>query len=247
MNFALQDAFQRGWLVVLVILWAGLLFGGFALGHLNRHDKQGMPTWTRIGSSCILVVLAWSLYGFTRVGVLAPFSLLIALGMSLGWIGDIALAELLPVPQPLLLGLCAFGIGHISYIAAFIDMHVLIGHTVPFLFLGGIITWLLIGIIAWYLIVIRGNRITLLHRLALPYTLLLAGTAGLTTGLATQSTNFVLVALGAACFFCSDLILAAQVFKHLDFPFIQDAIWLTYGPGQFLILYSIYGALLLVK
>jgi hypothetical protein len=72
----------------------------------------------------------------------------------------------------------------------------------------------------------------------LPYALLLASTAGLATGLALQSTYFVPLAIGAALFLLSDLILAGELFSGLQFPLIGDVIWLTYGPGQALIVYA---------
>ena len=37
----------------------------------------------------------------------------------------------------------------------------------------------------------------------------------------------------------SDLILAGDMFSDLSFPLIGDVIWLTYGPAQMLIVYSI--------
>jgi hypothetical protein len=92
---------------------------------------------------------------------------------------------------------------------------------------------------------LRGHAPTLLHWAALPYALLLASTAGFATGLALQDSTFLLLALGAALFLLSDLILAAQLFNHLQFPLIGDVIWLTYGPAQMLIVYTLGRALLL--
>jgi hypothetical protein len=80
--------------------------------------------------------------------------------------------------------------------------------------------------------------VTLIHWIALPYALLLATTAGLATGLALADGRFLLLALGAALFLLSDLILAGEMFSGLTFPFIGDVIWLTYGPAQMLIVYT---------
>ena len=84
---------------------------------------------------------------------------------------------------------------------------------------------------------------TVVHWIALPYALLLAGTAGVATGLALQDGRFVPLALGAALFLLSDLILAGEMFSGMRFRLIGDIIWLTYGPAQMLIVYSI-GAVL---
>ncbi len=46
-------------------------------------------------------------------------------------------------------------------------------------------------------------------------------------------------ALGALLFFISDFILAARLFNKAYFRMIDDWIWLTYGPGQMLIIYGV--------
>ena len=71
----------------------------------------------------------------------------------------------------------------------------------------------------------------------------LASSAGFATGLALNLSLFIPLALGCALFLLSDLILAAQLFAGLSFPLIGDLVWLTYGPAQMLIVYSIGAAL----
>ena len=56
-------------------------------------------------------------------------------------------------------------------------------------------------------------------------------------------SGFIPLALGAALFLLSDLILAGEMFSGLSFPLIGDAIWLTYGPAQMLIVYSVAAVL----
>lgn len=62
---ALANPAQQFWLSGLLVLWALLLFGGFAFGKPNEERTRRMPAWTRIGSSLALVVAAWSRYLFT--------------------------------------------------------------------------------------------------------------------------------------------------------------------------------------
>ena len=109
---------------------------------------------------------------------------------------------------------------------------------------GALLAWLIFGAAGWYFVVFRAQKPTALHWAALPYALLLAATAGLATGLALWNGVFVLMALGAALFLLSDLLLAAQLFNGLHFKLIGDVIWALYGPGQMLIVYAIHGALL---
>src|SRR5512141_914795 len=93
--------------------------------------------------------------------------------------------------------------------------------------------WLLIGALLWYGVVWRGARgkPSALHLASLPYALLLATTVGFATSLAVQASIFIPLALGAALFLFSDLLVAAARFNNTFFPLIGDVIWLTYGPG----------------
>lgn len=246
MPLAVSDSFAQAWLLVLLVIWAALLFGGFAFGKLNAEHTRRMPTWTRIASSITLVVAAWSWYAFTRDTAIGAYSLLVAVGMTLGCLGDIFLAELLPLPlqQPTLAGIAAFGLGHVAYIAAILSFGNTHGLDAPGPRWGAEAVWLLIGIVAWYLVVYRGGKPSVLHYAALPYALLLASTAGFATGLALQAPVFAPLAIGAALFLVSDLILATELFNGRSFFLIGDIIWLTYGPAQALIVYSVNAALL---
>ena len=203
-----------------------------------------MPLWTRVASSVVLVVAAWSWYLVSRGTTTSLFALLIAIGMTFGLIGDLFMARLLPVAQYVLLGMAAFGLGHAAYIAAGLvygNQHGLAEAGTRY---GVWAVWLAVGLIGWYLAVFRGQpKRSALHWVALPYALLLASTAGIATGLAVQDSALWPMAVGAALFLLSDLILAAHLFNGLFFPLIEDAIWLTYGPGQMLIVYSVGSAL----
>lgn len=241
----LAHPFQHLVLLSLLLLWAAFLFGGFLFGKANAGRTRRMPTWTRLASSCTLVLAAWSCSFFTQGTSLSTFSLLIAIGMTLGCLGDLLLAEVFPFPQPVLGGMAAFGLGHLAYIAALL----LVGNqqhlTAPAARFGAWAAWALIGLLGWYFLALRGHTPTLLHWAALPYALLLASTAGFATGLALQDSTFLPLALGTALFLLSDLILAAQLFNQRHVPLIGDVIWLTYGPGQMLIVYTLGRALLL--
>ncbi len=242
----LGNPVQRYWLIALLVLWALLLFGGFLFAPADAARR--MPTWTRMGSSATLVVAAFSWYAFTRGGPAGGYALLVACGMLFGFIGDLALAGLLPGGRNVIAGIVSFGIGHIFYITAMVRFATAAGLTAPGPRWGALAAWLLVGLVGWYIVVWRGARgagITpgVVHWIALPYALLLASTAGLGMGLALQDGRFIPLAIGGALFLLSDLILAGEMFSGLTFRLIGDVIWLTYGPGQMLIVYSI-GAVL---
>ncbi|MCC7447584.1 MAG: lysoplasmalogenase [Anaerolineae bacterium] len=223
---------------VLFFVWFVLLFGGFIFGKPDAQRTRRMPPWTRMASSFTLVIAGWANLWFNRESPDALFGALIALGITLGFIGDLFMARLIPVKDYVIGGIGSFGLGHIAYIVGLLYFGGLHRLTAPGALLGGWIMWLLVGAIGWYVVVLRGHKATLLHKLALPYALLLASTAGIATGLALQAPFFIPLAVGAALFLISDLILAAKLFNDAHFPLIDDVVWLTYGPGQMLIVFT---------
>jgi len=90
---SLSNPAQRYWLIGLLILWAVLLFGGFLFGGPAEASRR-MPAWTRMAPSATLVVAAFSWYAFTRGTPAGGYALLIAIGMTFGLLGDLALAVL---------------------------------------------------------------------------------------------------------------------------------------------------------
>jgi hypothetical protein len=243
MAFPLAQSWQQALLLGALVLWAILLFGGFSFGRRNAEGTARMPAWTRMASSFTLVIAAWLWYNFARETSVGGYALLIALGMTLGFLGDLFLAPVFPIAQPVLAGIAAFGLGHIAYLIALVSFANAHELNAPGPRWGALTIWLLIGATGWYLVVFRGQKASVLHWAALPYALLLASLAGVATGLALQSALFVPLAIGAALFLLSDLILAGELFAGLSFPLIGDVIWLTYGPAQALIVYSVASAL----
>jgi YhhN family len=243
MLIPVATSWRQALLLGALAMWAIFLFGGFVFGRRNAEGTRRMPTWTRIASSFTLVVAAWLWYAFTRETSVGGYALLIALGMTLGFLGDLFLAPLLPVAQPTLAGIAAFGLGHVAYLVALVGFANAHSLNAPGPRWAALAVWLLIGMVGWYLVIFRGQKATVLHWAALPYALLLASLAGVATGLALQSALFLPLAVGAALFLLSDLILAGELFAGLSFPLIGDVIWLTYGPAQALIVYSTASAL----
>jgi hypothetical protein len=239
-------AISRGegfWLALLLMSWATLLFGGFVLGQTSADGKRRMPGWTRLLSSFVLVLAAWIWYGYARAHAVddadETLALLIALGMTLGFIGDLFMAKLIIRDDNYVLGgMAAFGLGHVAYIVGFLGAGDAFGLDDSGARWGALIAWLVVAPVAWYIVVYRGSQPTVMHLAALPYALLLASTAGVATGLALQEGAFVAAAVGAALFLLSDLILAAELFNNLHFKYVGDVVWLLYGPGQMLIVFA---------
>lgn len=209
---------------LLVGVWAILLFFGL----VRKHTAS----WPRLASSFVLVVLVW--YGYLLAEDLPAvrYAGFIAAGMTVGLVGDLYMARVLPAPSRELAGMIAFGIGHIFYITAVVTY-------APVGWIAWII-WLLLGGLLGYLVVLRNAQPPVLRRGALGYTLLLASGAGVATGLALQQPLFSGLAVGAALFLLSDLLIALDLFANRKFPGINTFIWLTYGPAQALIVTSIW-------
>lgn len=217
-------------------LWALLLFGGFVFGKLWVDRTRRMPVWTRMASSLTLVAAAWGIYLYTRTLAASTFTLPIAVGMTFGFLGDLFMARLIPFSQHVLGGIGSFGIGHVFYVIGFLGTANLLGLTLSPL---PVVVWWVIGAVGWWIAVWRGAvERTPMHSAALPYALLLSSTAGFATSMAVADARFVPLAVGAALFLLSDLLLAARLFRNVFFPLIDDVVWLTYGPAQMLIVFS---------
>lgn len=229
------DSPQQLILIVLAVTWACLLFGGFIFGKLNDEGTRRMPTWTRMTSSVTLVIIGWLWWFFTRDTGYSTVSQLFAIGMTFGWIGDLFMAKLLPISNTVLGGIGAFSIGHIAYIMGLLHASERFKLTDSSIRWGTLAIWLIIAVVLWYRIIYHNSEKSFLHKAALPYSLLLSSTAGLAMGLALQHPAFILITIGAGLFLLSDLILATELFNGATWKYIGDVVWLTYGPGQMLI------------
>jgi len=237
----------------LLILWAGLLFGGFFVGRYPQNKEHRIPRPARIGSSLALVFVAWAWWLIVADRwAYGPLALLTAGGMTLSFVGDVFMARLIPTRHYVLGGIAFFSLAHISYAMGFLSFA-----GTYFVIDGAFwlpsLVMLAVGALSWAAVVQHRQTIDPLRLVALPYSLLLSLTAGLALGLALNAAptgvtpdqldadglpvfpSFTRVAIGALLFLFSDLILAAQLFRRVHFPSIGDLIWLTYGPGQMLI------------
>lgn len=225
-------------------LWLVLLAGGLIVQQTDLAGSSGWSTFGRMGSSVTLVVAGWLWHALFRGTAAGRYTLLIGIGILLGTIGDFFNAGLLhaiiPLPAPELGGIVTFGLGHVAYIIGCLDAKKRARLTSSTAMWSSILIWQAISIVCWYFIVypteIESAKMVVWP--ALPYTMLLAGTTGVATGLAVQDRRFVRLAVGAALFLLSDLILAWGMFQG-SFPFRTAAVWIPYGTGQMLIVYAI--------
>jgi len=247
MTLSFLPAPQRTWLLLLWGLWAALLFGGFILGP-TRNDRR-IPRWARLASSFMLVAAGWSWRLFAAGAPAQTYALLIALGMSFGFIGDLFMAHVFTGSQSksVMGGIGGFAIGHLLYISAILLIARALHLTNAVILWGALIFFWLAAFLGWRMVVMSREKPTALHWAALPYALLLASTAGLALGVAIQQPAFWPLALGATLFLLSDLILASALFSKYAISLHHDIVWLLYGPGQMFIVFSIGAVAQLVR
>src|SRR5436190_22105691 len=94
-----------------VLLLLGLIFG--------KRDERGVnriPKPVRMISSALVLLCALLQRGGGRDRLN-----LVAAGMGCGFLGDLIMAQVVPLPEHVLFGMLTFGIGHGCYIKAFTD------------------------------------------------------------------------------------------------------------------------------
>jgi hypothetical protein len=251
---------ERLW-VPLLVMWGGLLFGGMVLAGYERFDSDPFLKATRLASSLLLVMTGFVILSSARTTRPVWPLLLIALGMTFGFLGDISNSGLVirDPKQATMGGIITFAIGHLFYMGAclWIRKHQHIHGRGAWI--GSMVIWQVMGLLGWYLVIYTKPPLSAVHWAALPYCLLLAGTAGMTAALATLDRRYFWLGLGGALFLASDLVLAVQLFRddiniaqlladwtgtrsdqgrHFLRQVSRHACWLLYGPAQMLIVFS---------
>jgi hypothetical protein len=231
-------------LYVLFFLELALLGGGLAFGKPNREGTGHLPRPLRMGLSANLVIaafLGWQ--SGARGTAVQAYAALILLGMAAGFVGDLIMAQLIPVPNRLIFGMIEFAIGHLFYIAAFLYLRLEFG-------LGGawsqfivLAAMLVFSLWAWWTYVRQPGGNKAINVGSLLYGLLIGIMAALAINLALQEARLVSLGAGAVFFLISDFILGNwQVRGHVWKP-VNDAIWTAYASGQLLIVYSVAAVL----
>jgi hypothetical protein len=212
----------------LIYALAGLLlFLGLLLGQRDERGVNRIPRPLRMLSSALvlLAALAQARRGPPR---------LVAAGMGCGFVGDLIMAELLPLPEHVLFGMLSFGVGHGCYLRA-LGARRAAAPDIPAAGRAALPLAWLVALVGWLGLVRNPAIGAALNYGALAYALLLASMAGAAAALATTDRRYTGAAVGGGLFLLSDLILAARLFRQAHFTQIGDVVWLTYIAGQALI------------
>jgi len=221
-----------------------LLAGGLILGKPNEEQTGRLPRALRLLLSTILTIAA--LLGWQGGAPGTPvqwYATLIFLGMAAGSVGDWIMAGLIPVPQRLIGGMAALGLGHLFYIAALLNLTIrsedgsMCASILAVAVMLSLATW------AWNAHVRNPDRSTLINVVSLIYGLLIGGMGALAIAVAVCDTHYVGLATGSLLFLASDFIWGNWVIRGHVWKRVNDAIWVTYVCGQLLIVYSVAAAL----
>ncbi len=223
----------------LLAIWAALLILGFAFGQFDEERINRIPRPNKILSSAILVACAliWWLAGAAGTP-LAAYAALLFFGMAFSFLGDVIMAQLLPLPQHVLFGMGAFGVAHVLYISGYLRLGGVLGLQSGRARAFGLAVLLVLAVVLWWTLIRSPQTDAVLSYGSLGYALLLAAMAGLAVSLALQEPRFAPLALGAVLFLVSDVFLGHRLFQGGSFLLIGDLVWMTYIVGQLLIVFS---------
>lgn len=217
-----------------------------ALGRPNAKGTGRMIPWLQRSTSLMLAAAAWATALLGAGGsAAAPYAYWVAFGMSLSYLADMIMAEMIRVPDRVLGGMVVFGLAHLAYLAGLVGLDRALGLGAGPWMLGWAGAFLLAAVVYWRLAVDTPRAARALRAGALGYLVLLAAMAGVAWGVASRAPGLWPLAAGALLFFISDAILGNQIFRRNDWPGVGDVVWLTYIAGQAGIVWSVYPALLM--
>lgn len=230
-------------LQVLFGLEIVLLVGGLVFGRLNVDATSRLPRPLRMLLSATLVLAAFVAWQAGLGGATVQrYAVLIFLGMTAAFVGDLVMARLIPVPSRLIFGMMAFGIAHLLYVAAFLYLAQRLG----FIYAARLGTILLSVLSfcswAWYSQVRNPGGSRALNAGSLFYGWAIGVMTALAVNLALHDTHFIGLAAGALLFLTSDFVLGSWQIRGRTWKSVNDVIWTTYVAGQLLIVYSVAAA-----
>jgi len=216
-----------------------ILIIAFIFGHFNAERTRRTIKPLRLSTSWILVVCAWII--FAASSTLRAPALLIALGMTFDALGDLVLADVIPLPKRMISGIIVFSIGHLCYIAGFSQTARALGLNDPF---AESILWAAFVIVAallWFFLIYNPAKSRDLNLGSLFYGWLIAIMAGTATALALTDPRFTLTAIGGVLFLISDIILGNRELRDNGWFLVHDVVWGLYITGQaFIVLTATY-------
>lgn len=228
----------------LITLAAASNLAALIFGSPNAKGTGRMIPWLQRSTSLMLALAAWA---FALLGAggaaVAPYAYGVAVGMSLSFVADLIMAEMIPVPDRVLGGMAVFGLAHLAYLVALLLLNSALNLAAVGPMLAWSVVYLAVAVVYWRIAVDTPKAPRLLRLGALGYLVFLAAMTGVAWGVAWRAPELWSLAAGALLFFISDAILGNQIFRANSWPGVGDVVWLTYIAGQAGIVWSVYPAL----
>jgi hypothetical protein len=218
--------------------WAALLVGTVVISLARGRTDHFFPFWSRAAQSALLVAIAaaWALG--TRHFPVRGYSMLILGGMVSGHLGDINLGRILGLPEPVILGMIVFSVGHAFYVAACLRVAGTLRLSSTLAWVAGVTTLVTFVCILWAVLMYTPEKPAVLTLGSLAYGLFLGTMVGCTVAVAMQDRGFAGLAIGGILFMVSDVILGLDFLRGAHWRYAGDVIWLSYILGQALIVFS---------
>lgn len=225
-------------LITLVTIWAAAYALGMRFKQTKADGTRRIPVWTKL----VMIAVTLAVAGYALAcsgGYLRPCAAwLVVVGLVMGAVGDLILADLFRLKRTEIAAMGAFGLGHLCYIAAILAVRTALGLGTLGLLLAGVVGAVL-AVIGWRALVYNPEGSRVLNVGSLVYGLLLFVTVGLSVGLAVVSGKLLSLAAGLVLFAVSDVILAQSLIRKRGTPLLRDIVWVIYSGGQMLIAYSV--------
>lgn len=220
----------------------------FLLGQPNETRTRRSIPWLQRSTSLQLAVTAWLFWLMGARGtVLSTYSILIALGMSLSFVADLIMAEIIRAPNRVLGGMLVFGLAHVVYILAYFSagqaLHLLSASALAIC----IALMSVVSVGLWNRVVRGTEGGPTMNGAALGYTLVIGTMVAVAVAVSSGDGRLWLLPLGGALFMVSDTILGNQIFRRNNWPYVNEVVWLTYIAGQACIVWSNYQALAILS
>lgn len=227
-----------------ISLIAGLAnVAALGFGQLNAGGTSRAIPWLQRSTSLMLAVVAWLFYLLAAASdSVAIFALWIAIGMSLSFVADLIMAEIIRLPNRVIGGIAVFALAHLSYLAAMFYLNGAGRVAAERWMLLWAIVFVLVALVYWRLMVYTPEAPRALLVGSLIYLVVIGLMVGGAWGLATANRKLWILAGGALLFFISDAILGNQIFRRNNWPYVGDVVWISYILGQAGIVWSVYAA-----
>jgi uncharacterized membrane protein YhhN len=210
-----------------------LLLIAFVFGRYNPERTRRTIKPLRMSTSFVAVLIA--LATWLSNTPLAAAASWFFFGMVFGFLGDLILADIIPLPKRMISGIIAFGVGHVCYIIGFSSVAALLGLNNP---ITGSLFWVvyvLVSSFLWVVFINNPAKSRTLNIGSLIYAWLISVMAGAAGGLAIQDPRFTLTAIGGGLFLLSDLILGNRELRDNGWFLVHDVVWVLYIAGQALL------------